>query len=75
MTDGGDDPLGRIVHDLRSPLAVVDGFAGLLAREDLEPAKRIDYARRIADAAAEMRALLDDAQAARAAGTSSRGPK
>ena len=74
MTDG-DDPLGRIVHDLRSPLAVVDGFAGLLAREDLEPAKRIDYAQRIADAAAEMRALLDDAQAARAAGTSSRGPK
>jgi signal transduction histidine kinase len=74
MTDG-DDPLARIVHDLRSPLAVVDGFAGLLAREDLEPAKRIDYARRIADAAAEMRAVLDDAQAARAAGTSSRGPK
>ncbi len=74
MTDG-DDPLGRLVHDLRSPLAVVDGFAGLLAREDVAPEKRADYARRISDAAGEMRALLDDAQAARAAGASSRGPK
>ena len=60
MTDG-DDPLRRLVHDLRSPLAVVDGFAGLLARDELPEDKRADYARRIAEAAAEMRALLDAA--------------
>ena len=61
MPDPDADPVRRLVHDLRSPLAVVDGFAGLLCREDLAPEKRADYARRIADAAAEMRALLDDA--------------
>ena len=55
------DPVRKLVHDLRSPLAVVDGFAGLLAREDLAPEKRADYAARIADAAAEMRDLLDTA--------------
>jgi K+-sensing histidine kinase KdpD len=56
-----DDALHDLVHDLRSPLAVVDGFAGLLARdgETLPSEKRTEYARRIADAAAEMRALLD----------------
>ena len=53
------DPVRRLIHDLRSPLAVVDGFAGLLARDDLSDEKRADYAARIAEAAAEMRALLD----------------
>ena len=53
------DPLRKLVHDLRSPLAIVDGFAGLLGRDDLAPEKRRDYAARIAEAAAEMRALLD----------------
>lgn len=57
-----DDEVRRLVHDLRSPLAVIDGFAGLLAREDLAEEKRLDYAQRIADAAAEMRALLDGAR-------------
>ena len=55
------DPVRQLVHDLRSPLAVVDGFAGLLANADLPPEKRADYAARIADAAREMRALLDAA--------------
>ena len=61
---GDPDPLGDLVHDLRSPLAIVDGFAGLLARdgETLPPEKRTEYAQRIADAAAEMRALLDAAR-------------
>ena len=56
-----DDEVRRLVHDLRSPLAVIDGFAGLLVRPDLTEDKRLDYARRIAEAAAEMRALLDAA--------------
>jgi signal transduction histidine kinase len=55
------DPLRRLVHDLRSPLAIVDGFAALLARPDLPDDKRADYVERISVAAAEMRALLDAA--------------
>jgi signal transduction histidine kinase len=59
MADDEADPLRKLVHDLRSPLAIVDGFAGLLSRDDLPAEKRADYAARIAEAAAEMRALLD----------------
>jgi signal transduction histidine kinase len=58
-----DDTLGRLVHDLRSPLMVVEGFASLLARDEgaLTAEQRADYARRIHDAAEDMRALLDAA--------------
>ena len=63
MADDGDRVV-RLVHDLRSPLAIVDGFAGLLARdgETLPPEKRTEYAARIAAAAEEMRTLLDAAR-------------
>jgi signal transduction histidine kinase len=55
-----DEPdLRALVHDLRSPLAVIDGFASLLAREGLTDEQRADYARRITEAAGEMRAVLD----------------
>jgi K+-sensing histidine kinase KdpD len=52
-----------LVHDLRTPLTVVEGFADLLARrgDELSPEERAAHARRIADAAGEMRALLDAA--------------
>ena len=60
-----EDPLRRLIHDLRSPLAVIDGFAGLLRRGELGTDERDDYLRRIAEAADEMRVLLDEAQAAR----------
>ena len=62
---GADVPalseLSRLVHDLRSPLTVVEGFAHLLERDDdrLNADQRADYARRIRDAAADMRRLLD----------------
>ena len=54
--------LRRLIHDLRSPVAVIDGFAQLLQRgaATLTEEQRADYTRRIADAAAEMKALLDD---------------
>jgi K+-sensing histidine kinase KdpD len=57
------DPLLALVHDLRSPLMVVDGFATLLARDDgsLSAEQRADFAERIRAAAADMRALLDSA--------------
>jgi K+-sensing histidine kinase KdpD len=58
---GGDADLRRLIHDLRSPLAIVDGFAALLARDDgsLTAEQRADYAARIRNAATEMRALID----------------
>ena len=60
--------LRRLVHDLRSPVAVVDGFAQLLQRgaDTLTAEQRADYTRRICDAAAEIKALLDGADVRRA---------
>jgi signal transduction histidine kinase len=57
--DGVD--VRRLIHDLRNPLAIIDGFSALLARDDgtLTAEQRADYARRIRAAAAEMRGLLD----------------
>ena len=51
----------RLVHDLRTPLTVVAGFADMLERrgDDLSAHQRADLVRRIADGAREMRALLD----------------
>ena len=56
----GDD-LRTLVHDLRTPLTLVEGFSDLLVRrgDDLAASERADYVRRIADAAREMRELLD----------------
>ena len=60
--------LRRLVHDLRSPVAVIDGFAQLLQRgaDTLSDEQRADYTRRIVDAAAELKALLDGADVRRA---------
>ena len=57
------DPLAKLVHDLRSPLTVAEGFAELLARDDgrLTREQRAAFAERIAAAMADMRALLDAA--------------
>ncbi|HEX8208237.1 MAG TPA: histidine kinase dimerization/phospho-acceptor domain-containing protein [Solirubrobacteraceae bacterium] len=56
-------PLRKLVHDLRSPLAVVEGFATFLARDEgkLTEEQRRDFAQRVASGAADMRKLLDDA--------------
>lgn len=61
--DAADEPsaLTRLVHDLRSPLTVVEGLAHLLERdaERLDGEQRAAYAQRIKAAAADMRALID----------------
>jgi signal transduction histidine kinase len=61
MAEAGEPSLQPgLVHDLRSPLAIIDGFAALIERDgELSDEQRKDYAGRIRDAAAEMRALLD----------------
>ena len=58
------DALAKLVHDLRSPLTVAEGFAQLLARDEgrLTAEQRADFANRIAAAMADMRALLDAAR-------------
>ena len=56
-----DEELRTLVHDLRTPLTLVSGFSDLLVRraDDLSAPEREEYLRRIADAAREMRELLD----------------
>jgi K+-sensing histidine kinase KdpD len=56
-----EDELRTLVHDLRTPLTLVSGFSDLLVRraDDLSVRERDEYVRRIADAAREMRELLD----------------
>jgi signal transduction histidine kinase len=51
----------RLRHDLRTPLTIVSGFAEVLAADKpVADDKRRDYARRIGEAAEELRAALDD---------------
>ncbi|MGZ8634403.1 MAG: histidine kinase dimerization/phospho-acceptor domain-containing protein, partial [Solirubrobacteraceae bacterium] len=47
------DELQTLVHDLRTPLTLVEGFSDLLVRrgEDLPAAERDEYVQRIAAAA------------------------
>ncbi len=56
-----DEDLRRLRHDLRSPLVVIGGFAGLLASDRaIEPEQRRDYAERIQRAAAELERLITE---------------
>jgi signal transduction histidine kinase len=57
-----DEDLGRLRHDLRTPLTVVIGFAELLASDrKLTDEQRRDYAERVLGAGVEMRELIDNA--------------
>ena len=62
-----DERLTKLVHDLRTPLTVVAGFAELLQRRgaDLPPEQRDEYLSRIVDGAQEMRSILDEERATR----------
>jgi signal transduction histidine kinase len=62
--DWPDDPherLARLVHDLRTPLTIVQGFAELLDRggDKLDDSRRSEYLGRISQAGREMRDILD----------------
>lgn len=57
-----DSPSASLRHDLRTPLAIVIGFADLLAREgEISEEERREHAARIRAAATEMRELIDRA--------------
>jgi signal transduction histidine kinase len=54
-----DSEIGRLRHDLRTPLTIIAGFAELLAGEQpLPDEQRREFARRIVNAAEDMRELL-----------------
>ncbi len=62
--DWPDDPGERItqlVHDLRTPLTIVQGFAELLQRSagTLDDARRDEYLARILQASRELKEILD----------------
>jgi K+-sensing histidine kinase KdpD len=56
----------RLIHDARTPLTVIAGFAELLVRDadSLGETGRSDAHRRIHEAALELRKMLDDADEA-----------
>jgi signal transduction histidine kinase len=62
--------LARLVHDLRTPLTIVQGFAELLERGGtaLDDQRRTEYLGRIATASREMKTILDDERADRLGG-------
>lgn len=67
MAEGdAEERLTRLVHDLRTPLTIVSGFAEMLVRrgDELAPEQRAEFLGRIDAAAAEMRRMLDDARSA-----------
>jgi signal transduction histidine kinase len=66
MTTGTAEPderLRTLVHALRTPLTIVEGFADALSRrgDDMSSEERAEYLERIGDAAREMAELLDGA--------------
>jgi len=61
MAAEGEAQLRPLVHALRTPLTIVEGFADALARrgDQMSAEERAEYIERIGDAAREMRDLLD----------------
>ena len=61
--DATSDELRTLVHDLRTPLTIVEGFSDLLVRRgaELDDAERQEYVQRIRAAARELRELVDRA--------------
>jgi K+-sensing histidine kinase KdpD len=60
-TADAEAQLRTLVHALRTPLTIVEGFADALVTrgEEMSDADRAEYVERIHEAAVEMRGLLD----------------
>jgi signal transduction histidine kinase len=59
-----DERLSALRHDLRTPLAVILGYADLLAGDrEISPETRREYAERIRSAARDLHRTIDDANA------------
>jgi signal transduction histidine kinase len=56
-----DDELARLAHDLRTPLAIIRGFAELLESKGdrLSGEERAEYVTRIRESAERMGEILD----------------
>ena len=56
-----EEELRKLVHDLRTPLTVVEGFARMLQRgeERFTPEERAEFLERILEAAGQMSDILD----------------
>jgi K+-sensing histidine kinase KdpD len=56
-----EDELRMLVHDLRTPLTVVEGFARMLERGEgrLSQEDRAEFLSRIIEAARQMSGILD----------------
>ena len=56
-----EEELSKLVHDLRTPLTVVEGFARMLQRGEgtLSPEDRAEFLARILEAAGQMGTILD----------------
>jgi K+-sensing histidine kinase KdpD len=56
-----EEELRKLVHDLRTPLTVVEGFARMLQRGEgkLSPEDRAEFLARILEAAGQMGDILD----------------
>jgi K+-sensing histidine kinase KdpD len=65
MSDDDRTALRKFVHDARTPVTVVTGFADLLLRsgDTMTEQQRRDAVQRIADGATQLRGLLDDLDA------------
>lgn len=70
MSADADQRLVRLVHDLRTPLTVISGFAELLERQGdrIDDERRREYLARIAGAARELREILDAERTGRLGG-------
>lgn len=57
-----DDELRKLVHDLRTPLTVVEGFARMLERGEgrLSAEDKAEFLGRILEASKQMSEILDD---------------
>jgi K+-sensing histidine kinase KdpD len=56
--DARDDELRALGHDLRTPLAVINGYAQLLSSEDLSPEQRARACQLIVEKCEELNGVI-----------------